>query len=134
LTISGRITIPHIVALSLFQGAINAFDAPARQAFVVELIERRDDLPNAIALNSTMFNGARLVGPALAGLIIAATNEGVCFLIDAISYIAVIVALLMLKVPRDGKPIQRKHPLQELREGFMFAFGFPPVRVILLLG
>src|SRR5205814_1608955 len=134
LALSHRITIPHVVLLNLLQGFVNAFDAPARQAFVVEMIERREDLPNAIALNSSMFNGARLIGPAVAGLLIAATNEGVCFLIDAISYFAVIVALLMMKVRHGGKIEQRKHPLHELYEGFKYSFGFPPVRAILALG
>jgi MFS family permease len=134
LALSHKITISHVVLLNLLQGFVNAFDAPARQAFVVEMIERREDLPNAIALNSSMFNGARLLGPAIAGLIIAATNEGVCFLIDAISYFAVIVALLMMKVKHGGKITERKHPLHELYEGFKYSFGFPPVRAILVLG
>jgi len=134
LALSGRITITHVIILNAFQGLVNAFDAPARQAFVVEMIERREDLSNAIALNSSMFNGARLLGPAIAGLLIAATSEGVCFLIDAISYFAVIVALLMMHVTHGAKANQRKHPLHELKEGFLYAFGFPPVRAILLLG
>ena len=134
LALSHRITIFDVIVLNAFQGFVNAFDAPARQAYVVEMIERREDLPNAIALNSSMFNGARLIGPAVAGLLIAATSEGVCFLIDAISYFAVIVALLMMQVKRSEQPIKRKHPLHELYEGFKYAFGFPPVRAILLLG
>ena len=117
LALSHRITIPDVIVLNAFQGFVNAFDAPARQAYVVEMIERREDLPNAIALNSSMFNGARLIGPAVAGLLIAATSEGVCFLIDAISYFAVIVALLMMQVKRSEQPIKRKHPLHELYEG-----------------
>lgn len=134
LALTGRITIPQVIMLNLAQGLVNAFDAPARQAFVVEMIERREDLGNAIALNSSMFNGARLLGPAVAGLLIAKTSEGVCFLIDAISYFAVIIALLMMTVKRDDKPRALKNPLQELYEGFNYAFGFPPVRAILLLG
>ncbi|HEX3355898.1 MAG TPA: MFS transporter [Tepidisphaeraceae bacterium] len=134
LALSGKITIAEVVGLNFFQGFVNAFDAPARQAFVVEMVERIEDLPNAIALNSSMFNGARLLGPAVAGLLIAATSEGVCFLIDAISYFAVIIALLLMSATRPVKKIERKHPLHELREGFRYAFGFPPVRAILLLG
>jgi MFS family permease len=133
LTLMHKITVPQLVWLNVFQGFINAFDAPARQAFVVEMIEGREDLPNAIALNSSMFNGARLLGPAIAGLLIAATNEGICFAIDTVSYFAVIVALLLMHVKRSPAPVERKHPLQELREGFKYAFGFPPVRAILLL-
>jgi MFS family permease len=134
LALSHRINITDVIVLNAFQGFVNAFDAPARQAFVVEMIERREDLGNAIALNSSMFNGARLLGPAIAGLLIAATSEGVCFLIDAISYFAVIIALLMMVVHRGSKNVERKHPLHELWEGFKYAFGFPPVRAILLLG
>ena len=93
------ITVPEIAALQLFQGVINAFDTPARQAFVVEMVEDRRDLANAIALNSSMFNGARLLGPSIGGVLIALVGEGGCFLIDGISYLAVIVALLMMKLP-----------------------------------
>jgi len=89
-------TIWEVVALSLFQGFINAFDMQARQAFLVEMIERREDLPNAIALNSSLVNEARLVGPSVAGLLIAVAGEGWCFLVDAISYLAVIAALLAM--------------------------------------
>src|SRR4051812_47840045 len=128
LALTHRITIPQVVVLNFFQGFVNAFDAPARQAFVVEMIERREDLPNAIALNSSMFNGARLFGPAVAGLLIAAFSEGVCFAIDAVSYLFVLIALLMMHVNRDAKPTPRKHPMRELYEGFKYAFGFPPVR------
>jgi MFS family permease len=133
LAFSGHITISHIVLLSIFQGAVNAFDAAARQAFVVEMVERREDLPNAIALNSSMFNGARLIGPAVAGLLIARFSEALCFLIDAISYLAVIISLLMMTVPRRKPRAHESHPLREMSEGFGYAFGFPPVRAILLL-
>ena len=92
-TLTHAITVWHILGLYVFQGLVNAFDIPARQAFVVQMVDNRDDLPNAIALNSSMVNVARLIGPSIAGVIIAATNEGICFLIDGISYIGVIVAL-----------------------------------------
>jgi MFS family permease len=101
LALSGRITVKEIIALSLFQGAINAFDMPARQAFVVQMVEDRADLSNAIALNSSMVNGARLIGPSLAGIIIAAFGEGYCFLIDGFSYIAVILSLLLMHISRQ---------------------------------
>src|ERR1043165_9385412 len=94
LALSGRINIWHIVSLTMFQGVVNAIDMPARQTFVVEMIEDRSDLPNAIALNSSMVNGARLVGPSIAGLVIAFAGEGYCFLIDGFSYLAVIMSLL----------------------------------------
>src|SRR5579884_843204 len=94
LALSNVITVTEIIWLMLFQGLVNAFDMPARQAFVIQMVEDRQDLSNAIALNSSMVNAARLVGPALAGLIIAAVGEGYCFLLDGISYLAVIVSLL----------------------------------------
>ena len=94
LALAHVITVGDIIALSLFQGAINAFDMPARQAFVVTMVEDRANLSNAIALNSSMVNGARLIGPSLAGIIIAAVGEGYCFLLDGISYMAVIASLL----------------------------------------
>lgn len=127
------ITIPQVIALNVFQGLVNAFDAPARQAFVVDLVERREDLSNAIALNSSMFHGARLIGPAVAGIIIAALSEGVCFAIDAVSYLAVIIALLMMIVPRTKALSTHEHPLRQLHSGIKYTFGFAPVRSVLLL-
>lgn len=133
LTFTGMIHIWHIIALSLLQGFINAFDAPARQAFVTELVERRDDVANVIAINSTMFNGARLIGPAIAGLLIARIGAAYCFLIDGLSYIAVIIALLAMKLKPWKTTVTGGNPLQNFKEGFVYAFGFPPIRAILLL-
>ncbi|NMG18754.1 MFS transporter [Brasilonema bromeliae] len=133
LTFTGMIQIWHIIALSLLQGFINAFDAPARQAFVTELVERRDDVANVIAINSTMFNGARLIGPAIAGLLIARVGAAYCFLIDGLSYIAVIIALLAMKFKPWKTTVTGGNPLQNFKEGFVYAFGFPPIRAILLL-
>src|SRR4051794_16738685 len=93
----GAATIGQVIALAVFQGLINAFDMPARQAFLVEIVSRREDLPNAIALNSSLVNGARLVGPSLAGVLIALAGEGWCFLLDTVSYLAVIAALLAMR-------------------------------------
>src|SRR5947209_1001333 len=118
LALARIITVPEIAALQLLQGLINAFDTPARQAFVVEMVEDRADLPNAIALNSSMFNGARLLGPSIAGVLIAVIGEGGCFLLDGISYVAVIGSLLAMKVRPFVAVGERKHVLQELREGF----------------
>lgn len=133
LAISGMIQIWHILALALFQGLINAFDMPARQAFVVEMVEDRADLNNAIALNSSMVNMARLVGPALAGVIIARSGEGYCFLIDGLSYIAVIASLLMMRIkPREIKP-RTESALQSLRGGLSYINDFKPIRAILLM-
>ncbi|MEC4815024.1 MAG: MFS transporter [Scytonema sp. PMC 1069.18] len=133
LTFTGAIQIWHLIVLSLFQGFINAFDAPARQAFVPELVERKDDLANAIAMNSTMFNGARLIGPAVGGLLIAAVGTAYCFLIDGLSYIAVIIALLAMKIKPWQTIATNINPLQRIQEGFRYAFGFPPIRAMLLL-
>jgi MFS family permease len=126
-------TVWGIIALSFVQGLINAFDLPGRQAFLVEIVEDRSDLPNAIALNSTMVHIARLIGPASAGLLIAWVGEKWCFVIDGVSYIGVVAALLAMRVtPRPRKPSGRS-VLHELREGLAYAWNFVPVRVILLL-
>ena len=98
LAFSGTIHIWHIIALSVFQGCVNAIDMPTRQTFVIELVERRENLSNAIALNSSLFSGARLIGPAIAGLVIAAVGTSTCFLIDGMSYIAVIIGLLAMRI------------------------------------
>jgi MFS family permease len=135
LTLGGLIKIWHIITLSVFQGLINAFDMPARQAFVVEMIEDRADLPNAIALNSTLVNGARLIGPSVAGVIIALVGEGWCFAIDAFSYLAVIGSLLAMTVtPAEiAKKVRDTHVLHQLREGWEYVRGNPAISKILLL-
>jgi len=133
LALTGVIQVWHIIALSLVQGFINAVDAPARQTFVPELVERREDLANAIAINSTMFNGARLIGPAIGGLLLASVGAAYCFLIDGFSYIAVIIALLAMQIKPSKIIATNANPLQRIKEGFVYAFGFPPIRSILLL-
>jgi len=130
LVLSGDKNIWHILLLTIFQGIVNAFDIPARQAFVVELIEDRADLPNAIALNSSMMNGARLIGPSIAGAVIAAAGEGYCFLIDGISYIEVIASLMLM----DTKPgVARIHEnlFSGLKAGWRYVVGYDPIRSIL---
>lgn len=133
LTLARAINIWEIIALSLFQGLINAFDMPGRQAFIVQMVESREDLGNAIGINSSMVNSARLIGPALAGLVIAAWGEGWCFLIDGVSYFAVIASLLMMRL----KPIeQRRSPasmLGQMREGWTYVSTFIPIRTVLTL-
>jgi len=132
LVFSGHVTIWHIIVLSMFQGVVNAFDIPARQTFVIEMIEDRADLSNAIALNSSMMNGARLIGPSIAGVIIAVAGEGACFLIDGISYLAVIASLQLMRIrERSSRP--RKHVLKELRDGWQYIMRFTPIRTILTL-
>lgn len=133
LTLAGLITVPWVLALSAFQGLINAFDVPARQSLVVQMVEDRDDLPNAIALNSSMVNAARLLGPSVGGILIAAVGEGLCFAIDALSYVAVLYSLLAMRIdfaPRapSGKPL-----VHELKEGWRYAANFAPIRNVLLL-
>jgi len=134
LTMLGLIKMWHVIVLSIVQGVINAFDMPARQAFVVELVEKRDDLANAIALNSSMVNAARLLGPSIGGVVIAAVGEGWCFMIDAISYLAVIASLLAMKsTARMWQPTNDANILQQIREGWNYAARFAPIRNILIL-
>jgi MFS family permease len=133
LTLSHRITISEVLVLSAFQGMINAFDMPGRQSFMVQMVEDRADLSNAIAINSSMVNLARLIGPSLAGLVIAATNEGWCFLIDGVSYIAVIVSLLLMRVHVGKVKRAATSMLEQLREGWDYVSTFVPIRTILLL-
>ncbi|MFY9745679.1 MAG: MFS transporter [Acidobacteriaceae bacterium] len=133
LTLAHRITIAEILALSVFQGLINAFDMPGRQSFMVQMVEDRNDLSNAIAINSSMVNVARLVGPSLAGMVIAVSSEGWCFLIDGISYIAVIVSLLMMRVPVADLRRATTSMVEQMREGWTYVAGFTPIRTILLL-
>ncbi|MCO6439329.1 MAG: MFS transporter [Phycisphaerae bacterium] len=127
------ITVYHIVVLGALQGLGNAFDIPARQAFVVEMVEGRDDLSSAIAMNSMIFNSARLIGPSIAGVLVALFGEGLCFLIDGISFLAVVSALGAMRVPPREAPETHPHVLHDLREGLSAAFGFAPIRSILLL-
>jgi MFS family permease len=133
LALTGRIDVTHLVLLSAFQGLINAFDMPARQAFVVEMVDDRADLPNAIALNSSIVNGARLAGPSIAGVLIGAAGEGVCFLLDGVSYGAVIASLLLMRLRPAAPRGPEKRVLSELRDGFRYAAGFAPIRSVLLL-
>jgi MFS family permease len=134
LTLTGTITIPWLIAVSIVQGLVNAFDMPTRQAFVVTLIEDKNDLGNAIALNSSMFNAARLLGPTVAGVIIAASNEGWCYLIDGISYLAVLAALLAMHVyappARTGAAVS---PLEQFKEGWSYAYNHRAIRSIITL-
>jgi MFS family permease len=133
LTLARHINIQEIIWLSAFQGLINAFDMPARQAFLVQMVEDKQDLGNAIALNSSMVNMARLVGPSLAGAVIALSGEGACFLIDGISYIAVIASLVAMRLPVMAMKAAATSMLSQLKEGWVYVSGFAPVRTILLL-
>lgn len=133
LALAHIITVEEVILLNLFQGAINAFDMPARQAFLIEMVEDREDLGNAIALNSSLVNAARLIGPSVAGLIIAAVGEGYCFLIDGFSYMAIVASLLGMNVTPRVIEHARQSVLSELREGWEYVRGFRPIWSILLL-
>ena len=134
LALTGAITVPWVLALQLLQGVVNAFDTPARQAFVPAMIDDRADLSNAIALNSSMVNATRILGPSIGGGLIALVGEGWCFVVDAVSYVAVLGTLLAMRVPArtraDGPPAPL---LGELRAGLAYVWGFAPVRTALLL-
>jgi MFS family permease len=131
LTLSHRINVAEVLALSAMQGVINAFDMPGRQSFMVKMVEDRADLSNAIAINSSMVNTARLIGPSLAGLLIAATSEGWCFLVDGVSYIAVIASLLMMRIPADDLQRATTSMIAQLKEGWTYVTGSVPIRSIL---
>ena len=133
LTLSHRINIAEVLVLSALQGIINAFDMPGRQSFMIRMVGDRADLSNAIAINSSMVNAARLIGPSLAGMVIAASNEGWCFLVDGISYIAVIASLLMMRVSYEQPQHHGATMLEQLRQGWNYVAASLPIRSILLL-
>lgn len=132
-TLSHTITLGQLIGLSFILGVINALDIPARQSFVIEMVDNPNDLNNAIALNSMIVNGARILGPAIGGVLLGALGAGFCFLINAVSYVAVIAALLAMQVKPSGRRIATGHILANLREGIHYAFGFAPIRNVLLL-
>jgi MFS family permease len=123
----------HLVALALWQGIVNAFDIPLRQSLFVHMVDDRADLPNAIALNSLVVNGARVIGPAVAGVLIAATSEAVCFAINAISFIAVFVSLSTIAFPREPARAPAHGFAKSWMEGFRFVTDFPPTRALMLM-
>jgi len=132
LTLTETVRIWHVFVLSALLGVVNAFDMPARQAFIVMLVEK-DDIMNAIALNSSLFNGARVLGPAVAGMLIASLGEGWCFFANAVSYIAVIAGLLMMKVEPDTGPAHSNTGFHALVEGFIYVRRMRSIRALLLL-
>lgn len=123
----------HIVSLSMFIGIINAFDIPARQSFLVEMIEKKEELGNAIALNSSMMNGARLIGPSIAGILISLLGEGACFFLNGLSFLAVIAALAAMRVQPKAARAEMKPVLAEMKEGISYVAGFAPIKAILML-
>ncbi|HET9319402.1 MAG TPA: MFS transporter, partial [Bryobacteraceae bacterium] len=132
LTLTGRVQVWHIFVLSALLGVVNAFDIPARQSFLFEMVGR-EDLINAIALNSSMFNGARIIGPAVAGILVAAIGEGWCFFANAVSYIAVIIGLMLMTVTPPARAIRKGSAVRHIAEGFRFATHTGPIRALLLL-
>jgi len=133
LVATNTIALWHVIVLSVLFGLINSFDIPARHAFTIEMIDKKEDLSNAIALNSSMVNLARLIGPSVAGVIIASFGESLCFLVNALSYVAVIIALFVMKMKSQAVVSDRISVLEHLKEGFTYAFGFAPIRYILFL-
>jgi len=126
LTLMGRVHVWHVFVLSALLGVVNAFDIPARQSFIVEMVGK-EDLMNAIALNSSMFNGARIVGPAISGILIASIGEGWCFFANGVSYMAVIAGLLLMKVQAVHRPARSGSPLHHILEGFRFVRRATPI-------
>jgi len=133
LMLSGAIAPWHLLPLAFFLGVANAIDAPARHSFIVQVVEKKEDLGNAIALNSAMFNGARLVGPPLAGILVGLAGEGICFLINGVSYLAVIFALLAMRFPPRKRGKKGPGFWPELCEGFAYTFGTRPIRLVISL-
>jgi MFS family permease len=133
LTLTHVITLWEIIALTALQGLINSLDMPGRQSFLVQMVEDRNDLSNAIAINSSMANGARLIGPAIAGLVIGAFGEGWCFFVDGLSYFAVIASLLLMRIKPADVRRSTSTMLEQIREGWDYVRTFRPIRTILLL-
>jgi MFS family permease len=133
LTLSGHVTVWHLFFLSLLSGVVDAFDIPARQLLMTDMVGPGDDLANAIALNSSIYNGARLMGPALAGVLLASTSPGVCFLANGASYLAVLVALLAMRLPLQRRFSRQSRFLAGVGEGLAYAWNFSPIRALLLL-
>jgi MFS family permease len=133
LAFSEKPVIWHLIALGAFSGLINAFDLPTRQTFLVDMLESRDELPNAIAVNSSITTLTRLIGPSIAGLFIAWAGEAMCFVVNAVSYVAVIVALVFVKAKQKPLSGDRPGAIVQLKEGFKYAFSFSPIRVLLAM-
>jgi len=133
LFLSGDLLIWHIIFLSFMIGCINTFEIPARHSFVIEMVERKEDFGNAIALNSLMFNGARLLGPSVAGILLAAAGEGLCFIINGFSFMFVIFSMTLMKINRKRSEKKQTEIMKELKDGFDYTFGFAPIRHVILL-
>lgn len=132
-----HINVSVLIILNILLGIANSFDIPTRQSFVIQMIDNKEDLPNAIALNSAIVNGSRLIGPAIAGILVASLGEGICFLINAISFVFVIISLLLMKIEKEEKKEkagdEKVSIIKQLKEGFQYSFGFLPIRSVILL-
>jgi MFS family permease len=132
--LTNHINVTVLIILNIILGISNAFDIPTRQSFVIQMVDHKEDLPNAIALNSSIVNGSRLIGPAIAGILVASLGEGICFLINAISFVFVIISLLLMKIEKEEKAGNEKVSiLKQLKEGYQYSFGFLPIRSVILL-
>jgi len=123
----------EILSLSVLLGIINAFDVPARQSLVYEMVDNKDDLPNALALNSSMVNLSRIIGPAIAGIVLESIGDGACFLLNALSFVAVIISLLLMKLPKYIHTIHKKNVFGELREGWIYIKQTPSIAFVLIM-
>src|SRR5262249_43587537 len=132
LTLTNKITVREIFVLAAALGVVNAFDIPGRQAFLVDMVGK-EDLMNAIALNSSMFNGARVIGPAVAGILVARLGEGWCFFANGVSYTAVIIGLMMMRVHVPAKASLQTSPIDHIVEGFRFVGQTAPIRALMIL-
>jgi MFS family permease len=133
LTLTGVIRVWHVITLSSLLGCVNAADIPVRQSFLAEMVERKENLGNAIALNSLMFNCARLIGPSIAGVLAAVFGEGICFLANGVSFLAVIASLVSMRLGPSRAVPGRARMMEGLKEGLSYAFGSVPIRMILVL-
>jgi len=131
--LTGSAAVWNLILLSIALGLINAFDMPTRQSFVLDMVTNREDLGNAIALNSSLFNGARLIGPSIAGVLVALVGEGLCFLINGISFIAVIACLLAMRMAPTPARVAKEDFFSGMKDGANYAFGFPPIKYIIIL-
>jgi len=133
LIFKGLIAVWHIILLGIFLGCVNSLDIPSRQSFIIDMVEKKEILGNAIAINSLMFNVARLLGPTVAGMLIAIVGEGLCFLVNGVSFLAVIICLLMMNINVRPRKYAKRRVIKELMEGVKYTFGFAPIRYILIL-
>jgi MFS family permease len=133
LTLTDQITLGTLFTIVVLRGLLNAAEFPTRQAFIVDLVDRRADLPNAIALNSSLFNGARLIGPSIAGIVIATSGPGLCYLLDAVSFTAILTSILAMRLRSRRAPARREHPWLALRTGFAYARDTASIRPSLLM-